>query len=258
MCPQKTINLKQGIIYGPVHSRRLGLSLGINLMPTGFKLCSFNCIYCQYGWTEHQEVDAGKFRRDLPGVEEVLRSVSEALRAPIPFDFLTFSGNGESTLHPDFPEILQEIVRLRNTLRPQVKIALLSNGSGLQRPDVRKAVLLIDYPFFKLDAGDEGLFRLVNRPHRSIHCPDLLHWFSEIPTCRLQSLFFQGKIRNTDPEHLDLFYRQVKMIQPVEVQVYSLDRGTPFKEIYPLSRKQLAAIAWQGQEETGVNFRVFL
>ncbi len=252
-----TIPLQQNIVYGPVHSRRLGLSLGINLMPSRLKLCSFNCIYCQYGWTTHQEMDLKKFLSELPTVEEVVRAVEAVLRSTQRFSYLTFSGNGESTLHPHFAEIVHEIVQLRNRLRPEVQIALLSNGSGLFSEKVRRAVARIDRPILKLDAGEEATFRLVNRPHRTIRFADLVSWFAEIPHCYLQSLFFQGEISNASPDQLDPYYQTVATIHPREVQVYTLDRGTPFRKIFPLSEEQLEAIARNGKQKTGINFRAY-
>ncbi|MGD8706353.1 MAG: radical SAM protein, partial [Syntrophobacterales bacterium] len=101
--------LQKGILYGPIDSRRLGKSLGINLMPSDFKLCSFNCVYCHYGWTRKHFLDFHGLHKDLPSIDAVVRKVEEAAKSKIPFDFLTFSGNGEPTLHPHFPELVEHV-----------------------------------------------------------------------------------------------------------------------------------------------------
>ena len=128
--------LQSGILYGPVNSRRLGKSLGVNLMPGSYKLCSFNCVYCHYGWTKEQAVDFSKYHKDLPAIDEVVKSVAQALKSPREFDFLTFSGNGEPTLYPHFAELVEEVASLRNKYRPKVKVALLSNSTGLARESI--------------------------------------------------------------------------------------------------------------------------
>ncbi|MBC7262205.1 MAG: radical SAM protein, partial [Chloroflexi bacterium] len=123
--------LQVDILYGPVNSRRLGRSLGINLMPGAYKLCSFNCVYCHYGWTKEHTLDAGSFAQDLPPLQQVVERLEIAARSALDFDYLTFSGNGEPTLYPQFAELMDEVVRIRNTYRPEAKIALLSNATGL-------------------------------------------------------------------------------------------------------------------------------
>ena len=162
------LQLQDGILYGPINSRRLGSSLGINLMPGKYKLCSFNCLYCHYGWTKKLALDLEKHRRDLPSPEAVAQEVEKGLLSRLEFDYLTFSGNGESTIYPGFPELVERVVELRDRHRPDVKLALLSNSSGLIYPEVRACMTRIDRPFFKLDAGTEEMWRLVNRPCQGI------------------------------------------------------------------------------------------
>ena len=140
--------LQSGILYGPVNSRRLGKSLGINLMPGSYKLCSFNCVYCHYGWTRKQGVDFKKYSTDLPTIDQVAESVAHALKSSLEFKFLTFSGNGEPTLYPQFATLVEEVVSLRNKYRPKVKIALLSNSTGLARENVLHSLVKIDFAVF--------------------------------------------------------------------------------------------------------------
>ena len=156
--------LQDDILYGPIYSRRLGRSLGINLLPTTYKLCSFNCLYCHYGWTDAHTLDVKAHAADLPAAETVVERLRIALRSLLDFDCLTFSGNGEPTLHPQFAEIVDQVVHLRDQYRPDVRLALLSNSTGLLLSGVRECIHRIDLPVFKLDAGTAQTFRKVNRP----------------------------------------------------------------------------------------------
>lgn len=154
------------MIYGPVDSRRLGRSLGINLLPTGYKLCAFDCIYCQYGRTKVLTTKAEKGR--FPVVEVVLRKVEEALRQVPDLNYVTFSGNGEPTLHPRFDELVEGVVHLRDKLRPEVKTAILSNSALAWKEEIREALAKLDLRIMKLDAGDPFAWRAINRPAPSL------------------------------------------------------------------------------------------
>ena len=144
--------LFNSIIYGPIHSRRLGISLGINLMPTDHKICTFDCVYCECGFNSPCE------HPHLPTYEEYMEALETALQhIEATPDVLTFSGNGEPTLHPDFLPIMQQTCQLRNQYCPQAKIAVLSNSTQLDRPDVREALQLADNRILKLDSAIESL-----------------------------------------------------------------------------------------------------
>jgi len=162
-----SIPLQKDIIYGPVLSRRLGRSLGINLLPTDRKVCSFDCVYCQYGRTTEPTFSPGV--DDLPTFSDVVAAVEKALKKPHTIDTLTFSGNGEPTLHPQFPEIVRSIKRLRDDFRPEVKLAVLSNSSRVMDSAIVDALSLLDAPMMKLDAGDEITLREINQPVARLH-----------------------------------------------------------------------------------------
>ena len=151
------------IVFGPVRSRRLGSSLGINLLPLKGKLCSFDCVYCECGWNAE-----GRSDNKIPTVEQVreaLRSkLVECHRDNIPVDSITFSGNGEPTLHPDFPEIIDYTIALRDELFPEAVISVLSNATMLGKPGVKEALSKVDNPILKLDGVDEDYVRLIDRP----------------------------------------------------------------------------------------------
>jgi len=166
--------LQKTIVYGPVLSRRLGYSLGINLLSPHIKICSFDCVYCQYGKTHLKTRKIEKTALYSP--DEILREVEKALLIVRKVDYLTLSGNGEPTLHPQFLEIVEGIKSLRNRYRPDVKIALFSNSTCLGRKEVQQAMELIDQPILKLDAGNERLFQKVNHPCKGI---DLIQIFQD-------------------------------------------------------------------------------
>lgn len=144
--------LEAGIIYGPVNSRRLGRSLGINLLPSAYKLCSFDCIYCDYGRTQVKAL--GAEGTNIPSEQQVLKEVRQALQGLQDIDCLTFSGNGEPTLHPQFPAIVSGVRHLRDTQRPEVKLAVFSNSTTVHLPRVQECLSQLDAAIMKLDAGN--------------------------------------------------------------------------------------------------------
>lgn len=220
-----TIPLQPGIIYGPVLSRRLGRSLGINLMPADRKICSFDCVYCQYG--ETQTLTALPAESIIPTTSAALSAVEKALKKPRTIDFLTFSGNGEPTIHPHFPDIVRGVKEIRDRLSPNAKLALLSNASQLHCPSIIDAIHLIDSPMMKLDAGDEETFRLINRPLGDIQFQTILDGLHEIPHLMIQSLLIDGQISNIRGEAFENWVRVLKELQPKAIHIYSLDRPTP-------------------------------
>ncbi len=249
--------LQEGILYGPISSRRLGKSLGINLMPGSYKLCSFDCVYCHYGPTHVSAVDLAPYRADLPRVVEVLDAVEQALKSTIEYAYLTFSGNGEPTLHPDFRDIVTGIVQLRNRYRPHVKVALLSNSSGLYREGVEESISHIDLPVFKLDAGDEDTFKKINRPARDVDFQEIVASLQTVKDIYLQTVLMAGFPSNTKDNALAAYFKVVSQIKPRAVQIYSLDRPVPNKKIKRVPPVQLEEIAMRGTKETGVMFRPF-
>jgi wyosine [tRNA(Phe)-imidazoG37] synthetase (radical SAM superfamily) len=251
------LELKEGIIYGPIDSRRLGKSLGINLMPGRLKLCSFNCVYCHFGQTDELSVDIGEYADDLPGSGEVVKAVERALKSSLEFGYVTFSGNGEPTLHPDFPELVDEVVVLRDRYRPDVKVALLSNSTALARAGVREAVLKIDVPVFKLDAGTERTFRAINRPARGVDFDDITERLSSLDGIIVQTVLVDGAPSNVVAGELESYFRVIEKIRPIEVHIYSIDRPVPNTGISLVPPDKLEELARKGCETTGVPFKAF-
>lgn len=261
MQPLKTLPLQSGIIYGPVRSRRLGLSLGINLLPSCYKLCSFNCLYCQYGWTPKPTLHPTQQIKDLPPPGEVStaleRSLQQMSRQKTKIDSITFCGNGEPTLHPDLREIVQAAKHLRDTYLPQVKLAILSNSSTVGREEVREALDMLDMRVMKLDAGSEELVRQVNWPAPPFYLGEVVTGLKRLRDVILQSLFLQGRVCNSDPDSVELWIEKVREIGPLLVQVYTLDRGTADKRIWKVSIPTLQWIARQVHWQAGIHAEVY-
>lgn len=249
--------LQKDILYGPINSRRLGKSLGINLMPTEYKLCSYNCVYCHYGLTEKLVVNLKNYIEDLPPFEDVVKSIEDVMKSKIEFDYITFSGNGEPTLYPNFSSLVDEVIKIRDRYRPNVKVALLSNSSGLIYAEVRESIRKIDLPVFKLDAGSEEKFNLINRPSLEVSFEKIIDLLTSLKNIFIQSVIINGTPKNTSKEEIDLYFEKLKIIKPKEVHIYSTDRPVPNTEIRRVKPDRLKEIAREGEKETGVRIKAF-
>lgn len=248
--------LQKGILYGPINSRRLGKSLGINLMPRKYKLCSFNCVYCHYGWTRVHTIDVNPYVDDLPKFDDVMEAIQSALISKLQFDYITFSGNGEPTLHPQFAILAAEIARLRDKHRPEVKIALLSNSSELNAA-VKESIVHIDLPVFKLDAGTSQTFSAINRPARGVDMARITEHLQSLDGIYIQTVLIHGSPCNTTGEELHAYYQRLKIIHPRKVHIYSIDRPVPNAKIERVLPDELEKIAISGTETTGVEVQAF-
>lgn len=232
--------LFENIVFGPIHSRRLGTSLGVNVLPTEKKYCSFNCIYCECGWNvvdTRVNVPFNK-REDIRAALEHRLSVNtEAENANI--DSITFSGNGEPTLHPDISGIVDDVMALRNKYCPQAKVTILSNSTNLVREDVFAALQKVDNPILKLDAGTEQMFKAINKPV-SARFDDIVERLIAFGNkCIVQTLLLIGEndgvvIDNTSEKEFSSWLEIVKRIKPRSVMLYSIDRVTPEKNLEKL------------------------
>lgn len=242
-------------IFGPVHSRRLGISLGINLLPADGKVCSFNCIYCECGFNEDHRPSL-----PLPTIEEVVMRLEQKLQemeatGQLP-DVLTFAGNGEPTSHPHFAEIIDHTIRLRDRYCPKAKVSVLSNSTMIHRPEVHDALMKVDNNILKLDTVDPTYIQRVDRPnstydvHHVIECMSAFHGHLII-----QTMFMRGtctdrlhpsdsvfSVDNTGEEYVMPWLETVKAIRPQQVMVYTIDRETPALGLEKASREQLDAI----------------
>jgi len=252
-----TLPLQVDILYGPVRSRRLGRSLGINLLPGAYKLCPFNCVYCHYGWTKVHTLDVAPYVQDLPTPYQVAERVTLAARSALDFDHLTFSGNGEPTLHPQFAELVREVAGIRDRYRPKARLALLSNSTGLLRPGIQECLRHIDLEVFKLDAGTEETFRQVNRPVPEVTFSQIVDRLAALQGVCLQTLLVEGSPCNASGRELESYFQHVARIHPEEVHIYSIDRPVPAPHLRRVPPARLQEIARRGQAVAGVRFRPF-
>lgn len=243
------------IIYGPVHSRRLGVSLGVNLFPSDGKLCTFNCVYCECGFNEDRRP-----HQKMPRREEVRRQLTEKLddmRAEglVP-DVITFAGNGEPTIHPDFAGIIDDTISIRNQHCPSAKIAVLSNSTMLDREDVFQALCKIEDNIMKLDSVLDTRIRQIDNPNQPGFCFEKL--LKNL--CRfegkliIQTMFLRGErdgisLDNTTEEEIAGWIAALKQIRPRQVMIYTIDRETPLKSLRKVSPEDLDAIAERARRE---------
>jgi wyosine [tRNA(Phe)-imidazoG37] synthetase (radical SAM superfamily) len=237
------------IIFGPVKSRRLGISLGINLLPSESKWCSFNCIYCECGWTS-----GGPYNREGYPPRLVIREELEKKlilmrdNNGLP-DTITFAGNGEPTLHPDFGGIISDTLALRNRFAPGASVAVLSNGTMLDNPDVFKALEMVDQSILKIDSAREETMRLLNQPGEGFSVKRLVENISRFKgKFVLQTLFVRGtykgvELDNTSPEELEQWLGLVKLLNPRQVMVYTIARDTPAAGLKKIPEEKLQEIA---------------
>jgi len=235
------IQLQRNIVYGPVNSRRLGVSLGLNILPTKTKVCSFDCLYCQYGWTE--DFNGNTLSKVLPSKAEILEALENRLKdMNYEPDYITFSGNGEATLHPEFSVIVEGVIALRNKYTPHAKTAILSNSTQLFKPEIREALAKLDVRIMKLDAGYEEMLRLYNRAAKYVYLDVITDVLSEMKDITIQTLFTTGTMGNYTDKNITAWVERIKKIKPVFVQLYSLDRGYPSEGIAPVSNEELGKV----------------
>lgn len=236
-------------IFGPIKSRRLGVSLGINLMPNDGKICSFDCLYCEAGFNAQGPGKDGIPSRDA--VKKGLKRKLEAMKAAgEPLDVITFSGNGEPTVHPHFLEIVKDVMRLRDTYFPEAKVSVLTNSTMCGRDNIVAALKLVDNNIVKLDSAIAATFRTVNRPTSPNCLPegvieDLKQFEGQ---CIVQTMMLRGDyegkhIDNTTDAEVDALIEAYKQIQPREIMLYSIDRQTPAQDLEKVTAPELEAIA---------------
>lgn len=235
-------------IFGPVHSRRLGLSLGINLMPADGKVCTFDCIYCECGYNSDHRPHAPRPTRQqvAEALERQLRQMVADGRAP---DVLTFAGNGEPTAHPDFAAIIDDTLRLRDALCPQARVSVLSNATLCHRPEVRKALMRVDDNIQKLDTVNADFIRRVDRPTGAYDVERVVEALCAYDGhVIVQSMFLKGTdddghdVDNTGDAYVMPWLDAIDRIRPRRVMVYTIDRETPCHHLQKATHDELDRI----------------
>jgi wyosine [tRNA(Phe)-imidazoG37] synthetase (radical SAM superfamily) len=230
------------IVFGPIRSRRLGSSLGVNILPSKGKLCNFDCIYCECGWNKD-----GSDRGPLPSYDDVKAALEAKItalaEAETEVDSITFSGNGEPTMHPDFDRIVDLTIELRNRYYPQAKVSVLSNAVLTGRKSVVDALMKVDNPILKIDASSDELIRQINKPVGSYHLAEIVEALKKFNgNFVLQTMFLRSNDFDTaEPEALKSWMNIVRELRPREIMVYTIDRETPDKSLGKYSIAEMTA-----------------
>ncbi len=253
----QTLKLQKGIIYGPINSRRLGRSLGINLLPTTYKLCPFNCIYCQYGWTSAHTDTGSKYLEDLPTTQKLEEALEGWLKEGRSIDYITFSGNGEPCVHPQFEQMVEIASTLRNRYVPEARLAVLSNSACLNRGDVKRGLKRLDVRIMKLDCGSGETFQKINRPHKNVQYGKVAESLKNLYHIIIQSVFVDGQINNIDNQEIEKWIQRLSYVRPTKVQIYSIDRPSADHTLRLVAREKLEEIARKAEKATGISVEVF-
>jgi wyosine [tRNA(Phe)-imidazoG37] synthetase (radical SAM superfamily) len=253
--------LFEQIVFGPIRSRRLGISLGVNLLPLSKKLCSFNCLYCECGWTLPKTGKAV-----FPEREEIKSELEQKLASMqaknAMLDAITFAGNGEPTLHPAFAEIIDDTIALRNKFYPEVKITVLSNASKAGKPHIAAALKKIEQNVLKLDAGTQETFQKINNPKSGLTLVEILENLSLFKgQMIIQSLFVKGTYQgeafdNTIEEEVLAWLGHIERLQPKLVMIYPIARATATEDVEKINPDKLWEIA-QRVEALGIPTEVY-
>lgn len=247
------------VVFGPIISRRLGVSLGVNLLPYDGKLCSFDCIYCECGYNkDHKTKTKLPTRQETyEALEHKLQQMQQENTKP---DVITFAGNGEPTMHPEFSEIIDDTIELRNKYFPEAKISVLTNATQLEKKNVFEALKKVDNNILKLDSAFIDTVRLVDKPNSpSYSIEKQIELFKQFNgNFILQTMFLRGThegelVDNTTEEEVNAWLEIIKEVKPKEVMIYTIDRETPSKQLEKVSLEELKKI---GEKVTQLGIKV--
>ena len=241
--------LFDNIIFGPVSSRRLGKSLGVNLLPNNQKICNFNCIYCECGWSENIKNEKVKFHT-REEISDALRSRLDQLKTSnnVP-DAITFAGNGEPTMHPNFEDIINDSIQIRNEVAPQAQIAVLSNATLIHKPDVFMALNKIDQNILKIDSAVPETIEKINQPKGKLNLKELIQNMKAFKgNLIIQTLFLRGEtdgveINNTTHKEIEAWLELIKEVKPSKVMIYTFHRETSAKGLTRIPENELQQIS---------------
>ena len=234
--------VREETVFGPIFSRRLGSSLGINLLPVNGKICTFDCIYCECGWNRD-----GRNDTRLPKAMEVREALEAKLKQlvadGIPVDSITFSGDGESTINPDFPKIIDDTLALRNRYYPFAKVSVLSNATQVHRPEIFRALRKVDNPIMKIDAPTNELVEKINKPAPGYDVDRVVEALKQFNgDFILQTMFLKSNdFDSSSPEVLNGWMDIVRVLKPREVMAYTIDRPTPEEGLQKFTVEEMRA-----------------
>lgn len=237
------------IIFGPIRSRRLGTSLGVNLLPKDFKFCTYDCIYCECGWT----IKNNQIKAKLPTREDVKQHLETKLKemnvTGAVLDSITFAGNGEPTTHPNFVEIIEDTIELRNKYFKNAKISVLSNATQLNKSKIIEALKRVDQNILKLDAANDELLNKINKPLKPTTCREIVDNLKKFDgNLIIQTMFLRGKyngieVDNCTEEHINEWIKLLLEIKPKNVMIYPIERDTPADGLEKIEKDELLSIA---------------
>ena len=238
-------NIYNDNIIGPIHSRRLGISLGVNLLPKDAKICSFDCIYCECGWNKDHK--GGHFPDADAVMEELEAKLKEEVAEGRNIDVITFAGNGEPTLHPRFAEVIDRTIELRDQYYPQARVSVLSNATRMTDPKVHAALLKVDNNILKIDGAFDQTIHLIDQPtDKNYSVRQVVDGMKSFQgQLIVQTMFVRGMhdgkvIDNTTPEEVNAWCDLMREIKPHQIMVYSLDRPTPEPNLVKVSKEEMA------------------
>ncbi len=237
------------IIFGPIHSRRLGLSLGVNLLPTEAKLCNFDCIYCECGWNNDNQ-GVRKFNNKETVISQLVETLDKMNAEGNLPNVITFAGNGEPTLHPDFKEIIERTIEVRDRYSKEIKVSVLSNATQIGKESIREALMQVDNNILKIDSAFDHTARLINNPSSNSYTiagvvEDMKRFNGNLT---IQTMFLRGeysgqRVDNTTEEEIMAWLELLREVSPRQVMIYSLDRDTPCKTLEKVEKEELNKIA---------------
>jgi wyosine [tRNA(Phe)-imidazoG37] synthetase (radical SAM superfamily) len=257
MSSLQTQRIVQEVVFGPVDSRRFGRSLGVNPLPSGSRLCNFDCIYCECAsssWPVQFELQP-----QFPASDDVRRALAAAADtlAPGDIDTITIAGNGEPTLSPRLDEIVDVVTEARDRDWPWARTVILTNGTTCQRPAIRSALAKLDERVVKLDAGSNWILDQLNRAAGKLSISELVRRIATLPHVVIQSMFVHGPVDNTRSEHIQAWIECLDLIKPLSVQIYSLDRMPAMPWVRQVLRPDLEAIARCVESGIGIPAHVY-
>jgi wyosine [tRNA(Phe)-imidazoG37] synthetase (radical SAM superfamily) len=243
------------IIFGPVRSRRLGISLGINLLPLDSKLCNFNCIYCECGWTPGINVPKAFFHPRNLVASELEKMLDEMSSNYDDLDVITYAGNGEPTMHPDFEGIIEDTIKLRDKYYPHVKLAVLSNATLIHKDSVFRALNRVEENILKLDSAIPETIRLLNDPKGKYRIEEIIQNLKKFNgNVNIQTMFVRGHhkgqtVDNTTEEELESWIKVLHQIKPKQVMIYTIARDTPAPDLIKVNLYDLEKIRQRLEKE---------
>lgn len=246
----------EDIVFGPIRSRRLGSSLGVNILPAHGKMCNFDCVYCECGWNK-DGVEDKVYPRCADVAAALEKRLSELSEQGVPVDSITFSGNGEPTMNPDFAQIVDETLRLRDRLYPEAKVSVLSNATMIGRESVFEALRKVDNAIMKIDASSDELIAKINKPTGSYSLDKVVEGLRRFEgDFILQTMFLRSEEFDTVKDGaLSRWMDIVRELKPREVMVYTIDRETPDKTLGKFTVEQMAALV-QPLVDEGFNIQI--